>query len=74
MALVRPSTPDNPGNHYIYVCEERGVPGLMVDFKFYPLEHLRSLVCFSLRLNKTLPWNNYVNKIVANWVIAQIKC
>ena len=74
MALVRPSSPDNPGNHYIYETDENGSPGLMVDFEFYSLERLRSLVCFALRSKRTLPWNGYVNRIVADWVIAQIKC
>ena len=74
MALVRPSTPDNPGAHYIYETDEEGIPGLMVDFEFFPLERLRSLVYVALQCKTKLPWSDYVNKVITKWIIAQIKC
>ena len=70
MALVRPSTPGNPGCHYIYEV----VDGLMIDDVFYASATLRSLVRRSLLTKMTLPWSSYVNGKVAKWVIKQIDC
>ncbi len=75
MALVRPSTPGNPGCHYIYeTVNDKGWTGLMVDGEFFPLERLKSLVHVALATKRTLPWNRYVNGKVAKWVINQMKC
>ena len=75
MALVRPSTPGNHGCHYIYeTADDRGIPGLMVDDKFYPLERLKSMVHLALVTKESLPWNRYVSGKVALWVIDQIEC
>ena len=72
MALVRPSTPGNTGAHYVYEMDQGGVPGLMVDGKFYNFLRLQSLVHRALLTKETLPWSRYVNKVVAKWVIAKI--
>ena len=72
MALVRPSTPGNPGAHYVYEMDQDGVPGLMVDGVWYNYLRLQSLVHRALLTKEKLPWSKYVNRIVAKWVIAKI--